>query len=129
MNETPNLACDDLANTPVAWPMVKDSLGNALRLIRHIVVMDEGQKAVANLVFKTLYSFNPVFVLELTATPKDAEPRQGATPRAGRHANVLVEVTGEELDQEGMIKMPLNLDPRQGLDWMATLDVSVAKLN
>jgi len=35
---------------------------------------------------------------------------------------VLVEVTGRELDREGMIKMPLNLDPKQGNDWKATLN-------
>ena len=129
LRETNNLACYDLADNPVAWPMVKDSLGNALRLINPIVVVDEGQKAVSDLAFKTLYGFNPIFVLELTATPKDVEGRQGANPRAARYANLLVEVTGKELDEEGMIKMPLNLDPRQGLDWKATLDVSVAKLN
>jgi type III restriction enzyme len=40
-----------------------------------------------------------------------------------------VEVTGRELDREGMIKMPLNLDPRQGNDWRATLNAALAKLN
>lgn len=46
---------------------------------------------------------------------------KGKAPHPDRFANVLVEVTGVELDREGMIKMPLNLDARQGTDWRATL--------
>lgn len=40
-----------------------------------------------------------------------------------------VELTGRELDREGMIKMPLNLDPRQSNDWKATLNAALTKLN
>lgn len=109
-------------------PMVKDSLGNALRIIRPVVVMDEGHKAVSDLAFQTLYGFNPCFVLELTATPHDVLPRGGRNPSPGRTSNVLVEVTGTELDSEGMIKMPLNLDTRQGTDWKATLNTALDRL-
>jgi type III restriction enzyme len=109
--------------------LIKDSLGNALRVIRPVVVLDEGHKAISDLAFRTLYGFNPCFVLDLTATPQDVQPRGGRSPREGRYANVLVEVTGRELDQEGMIKMPLNLDPRQGTDWKATLNAALTKLN
>lgn len=113
------------------FPMVKDTLGNALRVIRPVVVVDEGHKAMSDLALNTLYGFNPSFVLELTATPKDAEPaksRSGQPPKPGRFANVLVEVMGRELDREGMIKMPINLDPRQGTDWRATLNAAVTTL-
>ena len=109
--------------------MIKDSLGNALRIIRPVVVLDEGHRAISDLAFSTLYGFNPSFVLELTATPQDVQPRGGQNPREGRYANVLVEVTGRELDREGMIKMPLNLDPRQGNDWRATISAAVTKLS
>ena len=123
LDQTPNLdGYNDI------FPMVKDSLGNALRIIRPVVVLDEGHRAISDLAFRTLYGFNPCFVLELTATPQDVPPRGGRNPRAGRYANVLVEVTGRDLDREGMIKMPLNLDPRQGNDWKATLNAAVAKL-
>lgn len=126
---TPNLDINDLAGSTVQWPMIKDSLGNALRLIRPLVVMDEGHRAVSDLAYETLYGFNPCFVLELTATPKDVAARGGAKPRPARHANVLVDVRGTELDREGMIKMPLNLDPRQGTDWRATLAAAKTRLD
>jgi type III restriction enzyme len=124
LERTPNLS-----HYSGMFPLVKDSLGNALRIIRPVVVMDEGHRAISDLAFRTLYGFNPCFVLELTATPKDVQPRGGQNPRDGRYANVLIEVTGRELDREGMIKMPLNLDPRQGNDWKATLNAAVEKLN
>ena len=124
LERTPNLAAyNDM------YPLVKDSLGNALRVIRPVVVLDEGHRAISDLALRTLYHFNPCFVLELTATPKDAQPRGGRNPRPGRYANLLVEVTGRELDREGMIKMPLNLDPRQGTDWRATLSAALTRLN
>lgn len=123
LDQTPNLSAYE-----GIFPLVKDSLGNALRIIRPVVVLDEGHRAISDLAFKTLYGFNPCFVLELTATPQDVQPRGGRTPREGRYANVLVEVTGLELDREGMIKMPLNLDPRQGTDWKATLNVGLERL-
>lgn len=111
------------------FSMVKDSLGNALRIIRPLVVLDEGHRAISDLAFNTLYDLNPCLVLELTATPKDVKARGGRNPRPGRFANLLVEVTGRELDREGMIKMPLNLEPRQGTDWRATLNAGLGKLN
>ena len=124
IRRVPNLdAYDDL------YPMVKDSLGNALRLIQPIVVMDEGQKATSDLAFETLYGFNPLFVMELTATPKRVAAREGDNPRPARDPNVLVEITGREIHDEGMIKMPLNLDPRQGTDWRATLAAAKGRLD
>ena len=125
LKRTPNLA----AYGGMLFPMVKDSLGNALRIIRPVVVLDEGHRAISDLAFKTLYGFNPCFVLELTATPRDVQPRGGRNPRHGRYANLLVEVTGRELDREDMIKMPLNLEPRQGTDWRATLNAALTMLN
>lgn len=111
------------------FPMVKDSLGNALRKIRPVVVMDEGQKATSDLAHDTLFGFNPIFVLELTATPKDVAAGRPPNPRPARYANLLVEVTGRELHAEDMIKMPLNLDPRQGADWRGTLTAALGQLD
>ena len=116
----PNLDKYDLTDSNYPWSPVRDSLGNALRSIQPIVVMDEGHKATSKLAFKTLYSFNPQFVLELTATPKDTNEHT---------QNILVEVTGKELDDEEMIKMPLNLDARQSDDWIVTLGAALDRLN
>ncbi|MDD5388491.1 MAG: DEAD/DEAH box helicase family protein [Gallionellaceae bacterium] len=134
--QTPNLDIYDLAGSAYPWPQIKDSLGNALRLIRPVVVMDEGHKAVSALAFSTLYGFNPCFVLELTATPKDVAAHPGypagnpagKNPKPARYANVLVEVKGIDLDREGMIKMPLNLDPRASADWRHTLAAALNRL-
>ncbi len=40
----------------------------------------------------------------------------------------MVEVHGIDLDREGMIKMPLNLDPRAGTDWRATVASALDRL-
>jgi type III restriction enzyme len=128
LKQNPNLDVYDLTGSSYAWSQVKDSLGNALRLIRPVVVMDEGHKAVSELAFSTLYGFNPCFVLELTATPKDVAATGGKAPKAARYSNVLVEVKGTELDLEGMIKMPMNLDSREGSDWRQTLAVALNRI-
>ena len=128
LKQTSNLDVYDLTGSSYPWTQVKDSLGNALRLIRPVVVMDEGHKAVSDLAFATLYGFNPCFVLELTATPKDVAATAGKAPKAARYSNVLVEVKGIELDREGMIKMPMNLDPREGSDWRQTLAVALNRI-
>lgn len=111
----PNLDIYDLADGGPPWPMVKASMGNAMRIVRPVVVMDEGQRAVSDLAFRTLYGFNPRLVLELTATPKDP------ANRPERKANILVEITGRELEREGMIKMPMNVAPLPGGEWQASL--------
>lgn len=125
MNRTPNLD----AHGGDLFSMVKDSLGNALRVIRPIIVLDEGHTAISQLAFGTLYGFNPCFVLELSATPKDVRARGGKNPVSARPANVLVEITGRDLDREGMIKIPLNLHANPSSDWKATLNAAVEKLN
>ena len=112
----------------VLLAQVKDSLGNALRILRPVVILDEGHRAISDLAHSTLYGFNPSLVLELTATPKDIAARSGRTPHPGRTANILVEITGRDLDHEDMIKMPLNLDPRQGTDWRATIGAALDRL-
>lgn len=132
LDAVPNLSVYDLAEGGPAWPMVKDSVGNALRIIRPVVVMDEGHRAISDLAFRTLYDFNPLFVLELSATPKDVAARAASGTRPAlpeRKANVLVEISGRELEQEGMIKMPLNIVPMAGDSWTATVRAALDKLN
>lgn len=121
----PNLSIYDLADVGPGWPAVKASMGNAMRIVRPVVVMDEGQRAVSDLAFSTLYGFNPSLVLELSATPKDVADRPN---RPGRRANILCEISGRELEAEGMIKMPMNVAPLPAGEWQATLAAAWDKL-
>lgn len=121
----PNLSIYDLADDGPGWPAVKASMGNAMRIVRPVVIMDEGQRAVSDLAFSTLYGFNPSLVLELSATPKDVAERAN---RPGRKANILCEISGRELEAEGMIKMPMNVAPLPAGEWQTTLQAAWDKL-
>jgi len=104
--------------------IIKDSLGNVLRLIRPIVIVDEGQKAYSTLALNTIFGFNPSFVLELSATPKD-RPKDDPP----RLANWLVDVSGTALAKEEMIKVPLNVKVNPGDDWRNCLRESLDQLD
>jgi type III restriction enzyme len=119
---TPNL--DVYGERDIMAAIVKDSLGNVLRSIRPLVVMDEGHRGYSKLALQTLYGFNPCFVLELSATPKD---RPKDTPPM--FSNWLVDVRGKELDKEEMIKLPINVTVRGGDDWRDCLRESYECLN
>ncbi|THG41157.1 DEAD/DEAH box helicase family protein [Sphingomonas olei] len=121
-----NLSIYDLGDGTAAWPMVKASMGNAMRVVRPVVIMDEGQRAVSDLAFQTLYGFNPSLVLELSATPKDVAARPN---RPARTANILVEISGRELESEGMIKMPMNVASLPAGEWQATLQAAWDRLS
>jgi type III restriction enzyme len=106
LNETPNL--DTFDAREFSAQQIKTSLGNTLRLLRPLLILDEGQKAYSDLARKTIEGFNPCMVVELSATPP-----QGA--------NVLVDVTGTALEREGMIKLDLHLHNDTSIDWKKTL--------
>ena len=97
---------------------VKHSLGNAIRIARPIVVMDEGHKAYSNLARKTLAGLNPKFILELSATPNMKE----------HLSNVLVSISGVKLKEEEMIKLPINVTNSKRGDWKKTLCQAYEKL-
>lgn len=123
LTRVPNL--DTYADvTAVQWHVVKDSLGNALRAIRPIVVLDEGHKGYSSLAMDTLYGFNPSLVLELSATPAD---RLKDKPPV--YSNWLCDVRGVDLDKENMIKLPINVLVKGGNDWRGCLRDSLEKLN
>ena len=75
---------------------VKTSLGNTLRLLEPLIVLDEGHKAYSKRAKATLEGFNPCMVVELSATPP-------------KGANVLVSVSGRDLLAEEMIKLDLHI--------------------
>lgn len=122
LNRIPNL--DVYGRREMIGAIVKDSLGNALRKIRPVVVLDEGHKGYSKLALQTLYGFNPAFVLELTATPVD---RPDDDPPM--YSNWLVDVRGTDLDREDMVKLPINVTVRGGDDWRVCLRESFERLN
>lgn len=101
---------------------VKQSLINTLKLIRPIVILDEAHKAYGrndNAIQEFVSSvnkINPSHVLELSATPK-----------AGI-SNLLVNISGVELLQEEMIKLPMEVSFLHDTDWQNTLSASKNKL-
>ncbi len=89
-------------------PQAKTSLGNTLRLLQPIVILDEGHKAYSTGARATLEGFNPCMIVELSATPP-------------KESNVLVEISGQDLLKEGMIKLDLHLNNRRSTNWKDTL--------
>lgn len=125
MDSVRNLDRNDLAD--MGWKdgvvpgslSIKQSLGNVLRLVRPVVIIDEGHKAYSDTARDTLCGFNPRFVVELSATPNTN----------GKHqSNVLVNVPGTDLKEEEMIKLPINVINEDKGGWKHTLTLAHAKL-
>jgi type III restriction enzyme len=103
----PNL--DMIENDPVAGRhLCKTSVGNLVRLCLPAVILDEGHRATSDLARKTLKAFNASAVVELSATPH-------------RQANIISRVSGQELLDEEMIKLPLNVAASRVRDWRDVL--------
>ena len=94
--------------------MIKTSLGNTLRLLNPIIILDEGHKAYSQLAQKTLYGFNPSFVLELSATPTS-------------ESNVLISIDGQSIWREGMIKLDIHVHNKATTDWRDVVTASHLK--
>ena len=86
----------------------KTSLGNTLRLLEPLIILDEGHKAYSHGARKTLEGFNPCMIVELSATPP-------------KGANVLVDIRGRELLAEEMIKLDLHIRNSASPSWEDTL--------
>lgn len=107
LGRVPNL--DTFGETGYMWGnLPKTSLGNTLRLLQPITIIDEGHKAYTENARSTIFGFNPSFVLELSATPPE-------------NANKLIEITGKELNDEEMIKLDLHLVNKTTVGWKETL--------
>ena len=105
--EVPNL--DTFEEAGGVWGrQAKTSLGNTLRLLQPLIILDEGHKAYSVNAKKTLEGFNPSMIVELSATPP-------------KEANVLVEITGQALNAEEMIKLDLNIHNKASVSWRDTL--------
>ena len=88
---------------------VKQSLLNVFKLARPVIVLDEAHNAYSEERRKQLCQFNPQMILELSATPDF------------RQSNILVNISGEELRREHMIKLPLNVSSPPNIDWKQAL--------
>ena len=106
LNEVPNLDTFDVSEFSAR--QIKTSLGNTLRLLHPLIILDEGQKAYSSLARETIEGFNPCMIVELSATPPQS-------------ANVLVDVKGTALEREGMIKLDLHVHNDTSVDWKKTL--------
>ncbi len=95
---------------------VKHSLFNVFKMLRPVVVLDEAHKAYgarnqqANEEFaRSINRLDPSLVIELSATPN-----RGIS-------NLLVDITGVELKNEEMIKLPVQVTSFTNADWHYTL--------
>jgi hypothetical protein len=102
--------------------IVKSSLGNVMRLLRPMVVIDDGHHGYTENALRTLDGFNPGFLLELSATPRVASNK-------GSGSNILVDVRGTDLDEAQMIKLPIHVDVQHRSDWQSCLAASVHRLD
>jgi len=117
LNAVPNLDPADLleeGHNVISGISIRHSLGNVMRLLRPIAIFDEGHRGATKLAQDTVNSFNASFIVELSATPKD-------------HSNVLVNVGGQELKKEQMIKLPINVTSYGEPNWQHTLNQAHAK--
>ncbi len=115
----PNLDCFTTEMVPNFFGIgtqIITSLGNTLKVLRPLVVIDEGHRAYGELARNTVRNFNPSFILELSATPPP-------------NSNELVKITGRELHEEEMIKLDIHLTNKTSLDWQDTLLASFEKRN
>lgn len=94
--------------------IVKTSLGNTLRVLRPIIIIDEGHKAYSKIAQKTIRDFNPSIIVELSATPP-------------KNSNILVNISGQALNREEMIKLDMHITNKGSLDWKDAILAAVAK--
>ena len=100
---------------------VKHSLFNALKMLRPVVVLDEAHKAYggkgATEFVRAVNRLDPSLVIELSATPNR------------KISNLLVDVSGVELKQEEMIKLPVQVSSLSNIEWRDALARALDKLN
>lgn len=92
--------------------LLRTSLGNAVRVSKPFIIIDEIHKVFSETARKTIDNLNPEMVLGLSATPKEG-------------MNILTKVTGLELKNEEMVKLDLHIIPPASStndDWKAMLN-------
>jgi type III restriction enzyme len=109
----PNLETFEKAD-PFWGRQIKTSLGNTIRLLEPLIILDEGHKAYSAQAQDTLRNLNPCMIVELSATPP-------------KEANKLVEITGTELHQEEMIKLDLHVVNKSSTNWRDTIRAAMGR--
>lgn len=107
---------DEPASDNSEWGAIKHSLFNVLKIARPIIVLDEAHNAYTAQRRLRLCEFNPRFILELSATPEPGV------------SNILVDVPGNALKREQMIKLPLNIHNFVHTDWQYALSKAKERL-
>jgi type III restriction enzyme len=113
LGRIPNL--DTFEKEDAFWgKQVKTSLGNTVRLLEPLIILDEGHKAYSEQAQSTLRNLNPSMIVELSATPP-------------REANKLIEISGMELHREEMIKLDLHVVNRSSTNWRDTIRAAMER--
>ncbi len=94
--------------------LVKTSLGNTIRLLEPLIILDEGHKAYSEMAQATLRGLNPSMIIELSATPP-------------KEANNLVVITGDDLLKEEMIKLDLHIVNKSNTHWRDTMRAAMQR--
>src|SRR6266446_3341051 len=115
LKQIPNL--DTFEKEDAYWGrQVKTSLGNTIRLLEPLIILDEGHKAYSEQAQDTLRKLNPCMIVELSATPP-------------KEANNLVVISGEELHREEMIKLDLHVINKSSTSWRDTMRAAMERRN
>jgi type III restriction enzyme len=113
LQHIPNL--DTFEKEDAYWGrQVKTSLGNTIRLLEPLIILDEGHKAYSEQAQDTLRNLNPSMIVELSATPP-------------RESNKLVVISGTELHQEEMIKLDLHVINKTSTNWRDTIRAAMVR--
>lgn len=96
--------------------VIKTSLGNTLRILKSVIIIDEGHKAYSEKARDTIANFNPSILVELSATPP-----QGS--------NNLVSISGQELNREEMIKLDMHITNKASIKWQDTIRAAFERRN
>ncbi len=90
--------------------LVKSSLGNAIRVSKPLIIIDEIHKVFTETAKKTINNLNPEMIIGFSATPKTG-------------MNIISKVSGLELKEEEMIKLDMHIIPpaNDDNDWKAML--------
>ncbi len=94
LTHAPNL--DKTAETLYEQIQVKTSLGNVIRIIEPLIIVDELHTMFTDTAKATLDGLNPSLIVGLSATPK-------------RGMNIISSVSGRELKAAEMIKLDMHL--------------------